>query len=1130
MPLFGGSKTPRGVSANQPAQILTPRSQPAGDFLPDGGFVCSIGTLTPEEVALARVNFKKFDADGDGVISRADFGAAMAKHDASWRNEDRRAQLDTMYDAVDLDGTGHVTFDKFTVMRVRKKLTAAQKQAKASAPPPAPPPQPHVTFDSAKPSFSMPPVPPMAMNPGMGTMGGMYGQQDAYTPRGGYAPAMSARGGPPGGGCMPPGMSALQLGALGGAPANPCMGANPCMPPCMAPLNMAALTAPSQGGLTARGHAPAGSGAGFASPRSTNFLMALSQTYYAQHPHGNGWLPTPQLYALLCQVAQQYALPLSAAQAAELCSLCDRGDGFSNLHEVLSMDSVARYFESFTPRGDATAAALNAAGVPSPHSARGERSGLDRSGRHTARGEPKRSSRRHREREPSDDGMPDIARIQAEARAAARAELQSARAAEAEEPANEGGLGMFAKIEDGLMGMFAGHDDSAAGGGSGAAAGGGSVLGREDVAAIAVRAALEATEGQGTARSGGPLDDTDAREQLASEIEARISASIASMLQDQFESIEKRVLATPRHNAEEHAANSAALAEAENAAKAAEAAAAAAAAVAVELESRRAVDEERLKESHEAEMADLSSQLEQLRQRLRDGQDKAASEKAAAEARVNALESQHDEELQRLRTEAASSQAELEVRRAAERRAKLELRARRDAASRAQHDAASARSELAKKDQEERAGRAREFQETVGLTPRGGNFVVHPAPPDDATSVDVSDAPAANDAVRAAPPATPTLALDVPSAQAAQAAQAASTPSPAGGRLTTRGLNQVGAAAAVDRYEQLTPRSGAKAAQIASISALMNEASADDDWTPRPTPRDVKAPSITLPSAAAPGKKPLTPQTESELRAAFRAARSEGSGGEAAGATEADGNAPPTSDRNAQRKEVRALQAAANEAAKQSVAAGADARKALQQGDLTEASRLAASAETHAAEARNKRKAAEELHALIAPHDNILTPREGAPGFAGRDAPTTARRTPPAPHTLGPVPTARPPPSQDAALCSDAFADEPTAGDTPLRPAIPKLPLRDQGGEMGATPAPPGTPAVEGGRAPLASARSDAKGIRGLFRRRGTTPRDGRSASPRDGRSASPRRGSSDEETENEAGAPGGHLEETQRI
>ena len=38
-------------------------------------------------------------------------------------------------------------------------------------------------------------------------------------------------------------------------------------------------------------------------------------------------------------VAQQYALPLSAAQAAELCTLADAGDGYANLHQVLSMDS-----------------------------------------------------------------------------------------------------------------------------------------------------------------------------------------------------------------------------------------------------------------------------------------------------------------------------------------------------------------------------------------------------------------------------------------------------------------------------------------------------------------------------------------------------------------------------------------------------------------------------------------------------------------------------------------------------------------------------------------------------------------------------------------------------------------------
>ena len=67
-------KTPRGTHTD----VSTPRSAAVGDFLADGSFVCALGSLTVEEVALARVNFKKFDADGDGVISRADFGAANA--------------------------------------------------------------------------------------------------------------------------------------------------------------------------------------------------------------------------------------------------------------------------------------------------------------------------------------------------------------------------------------------------------------------------------------------------------------------------------------------------------------------------------------------------------------------------------------------------------------------------------------------------------------------------------------------------------------------------------------------------------------------------------------------------------------------------------------------------------------------------------------------------------------------------------------------------------------------------------------------------------------------------------------------------------------------------------------------
>jgi hypothetical protein len=48
--------------------------------------------------------------------------------------------------------------------------------------------------------------------------------------------------------------------------------------------------------------------------------------------------------------------------------------------------------------------------------------------------------------------------------------------------------------------------------------------------------------------------------------------------------------------------------------------------------------------------------------------------------------------------------------------------------------------------------------------------------------------------------------------------------------------------AAKERYEQLTPRTGAKAAQIASISSLMGAAAdAEEDWTPAPTPREVTA-------------------------------------------------------------------------------------------------------------------------------------------------------------------------------------------------------------------------------------------------------------------------------------------------
>ena len=76
MPLF----TPRSKPG-----APTPRDASAGEFAADGSFVCAIGTLASDEVNLARINFTKFDTDGDGIISRQDFGAAMAAHDPSWK-------------------------------------------------------------------------------------------------------------------------------------------------------------------------------------------------------------------------------------------------------------------------------------------------------------------------------------------------------------------------------------------------------------------------------------------------------------------------------------------------------------------------------------------------------------------------------------------------------------------------------------------------------------------------------------------------------------------------------------------------------------------------------------------------------------------------------------------------------------------------------------------------------------------------------------------------------------------------------------------------------------------------------------------------------------------------------------
>ena len=111
---------------------------------------------------------------------------------------------------------------------------------------------------------------------------------------------------------------------------------------------------------------------------------------------------------------------------------------------------------------------------------------------------------------------------------------------------------------------------------------------------------------------------------MAAELEARITASLQSMLDDKFRELTPRFDANEDVLEAEKAASAQAIVEAEKAAKSAEAAAAAAAAVAAELESRNSSEKERLKESHLKEMKQLNSELAELRQRLRDGQDKAA--------------------------------------------------------------------------------------------------------------------------------------------------------------------------------------------------------------------------------------------------------------------------------------------------------------------------------------------------------------------------------------------------------------------------------------------------------------------------------------------------------------------------
>jgi hypothetical protein len=80
--------------------------------------------LTPEEVAMLEVEFKKIDKDGSGDISREEFGSFY--NDVMGTNLTAR-QLDEYFDKLDSDGNGTLSFDEF--IKVYKPMKKPKKKS-----------------------------------------------------------------------------------------------------------------------------------------------------------------------------------------------------------------------------------------------------------------------------------------------------------------------------------------------------------------------------------------------------------------------------------------------------------------------------------------------------------------------------------------------------------------------------------------------------------------------------------------------------------------------------------------------------------------------------------------------------------------------------------------------------------------------------------------------------------------------------------------------------------------------------------------------------------------------------------------------------------------------------------------
>jgi hypothetical protein len=123
--IWVGDASERKASVSSPPWATMSSGDNVGYITASGMFKCAEGELTEAEVVASRRNFRAYDIDGDGVISRQDFEGAMLKYDSMWSDASKKGELDEMYAAVDIDGTGRVDFLKFAAMRVRKKSELA---------------------------------------------------------------------------------------------------------------------------------------------------------------------------------------------------------------------------------------------------------------------------------------------------------------------------------------------------------------------------------------------------------------------------------------------------------------------------------------------------------------------------------------------------------------------------------------------------------------------------------------------------------------------------------------------------------------------------------------------------------------------------------------------------------------------------------------------------------------------------------------------------------------------------------------------------------------------------------------------------------------------------------------------